>query len=225
MPGAATCSDCPGGRYGAAPGMANASCSGPCSPGHACAAGSTNATATVCPAGQYSAVAAAACTPCSPGLYGASPGQSSPQCSGACAAGRYGATTGATSPTCDGPCAAGYACGEGSTSPTAQLCPAGTYAVEGGAVCTNCSAGRFGASPGAVSAMCSGQCQVGRQSRLLISFSPGNHRMQSVRVALASLGLYFVQAGFFCPAGSVTPTSQLCPAGYACPTGTANGTE
>ncbi len=160
LPGAAACSDCPGGRYGATPAMANASCSGPCSPGYACAAGSTNATATVCPAGRYSSEAAAVCTPCSAGLYGASSGQSSPQCNGACAAGRYGTAPGATSSTCDGPCAAGYACGDGSTSPTAQLCPAGTYAVVGSAVCTNCSAGRYGASPGATTATCSGQCQV-----------------------------------------------------------------
>jgi hypothetical protein len=54
------CVVCPGGRFGTG-GSVTSECSGACSPGYFCVAGSSNATAAVCPSGKYSLGAAAAC--------------------------------------------------------------------------------------------------------------------------------------------------------------------
>ena len=44
---------CPAGRYGATERMLDANCSGACSPGHYCVAGSTSSAAAACAAGTY----------------------------------------------------------------------------------------------------------------------------------------------------------------------------
>ena len=109
--GTQSCVQCPPGVYGApvtgsppstTPQLTNASCSGPCSSGYYCPAGSTSSTQIVCPIGKYC-----------PGGVGAPI---------LCPAGTYGATTALPSSGCTGPCTGGYWCADGSTSPTQYIC-------------------------------------------------------------------------------------------------------
>jgi hypothetical protein len=60
---ASSCTPCPAGRFGSTHGLTDASCSGPCSAGFSCGAGSTNATAAACPVGRFSQPGASACSP------------------------------------------------------------------------------------------------------------------------------------------------------------------
>jgi hypothetical protein len=122
-------------RYGTS-GTNSSACSGPCSPGYSCPAGSTNATAVICPAGSYSVAAAAMCTPCPGGRYGSSLAMSVAACSGACTA--------------------GYACPAGSTNATTSICPAGKYSEAASPWCSPCVAGFYGATAGLTAFSCSG---------------------------------------------------------------------
>ena len=78
---------CDAGRYGTE-GQTSSTCTGTCSAGYACLAGSTSATQVICPAGQFSLAGAALCSPCNLGAYGASDGQTAASCTGLCPAGR-----------------------------------------------------------------------------------------------------------------------------------------
>ncbi len=101
LAGAAACSPCRGGSYGDTPGMGSPNCSGLCSPGYACPAGSTSPTAVpcspgyVCPSGSSSSTG----SPCPPGSYAASPGATT--CD-PCPAGRFGAGSAGSNATCTG---------------------------------------------------------------------------------------------------------------------------
>jgi hypothetical protein len=156
LAGAGTCTLCPGGQYGATAFMPSASCTGACTTGFACPAGSTNATATLCPVGRYSLAAASVCINCAAGLYGGVTGMPNASCSGLCAGGRYGSVSGLSTSACEADCLAGYACVPGSTNATAALCPPGKYSLAGAGVCTDCSPGLYGATPGMPNASCTG---------------------------------------------------------------------
>jgi hypothetical protein len=87
-------------------------------------------------------------------------------------------------------------CLAGSSNPSQYSCGQGQYSLAGASVCTNCSAGLFGASTGLPAAECSGQCLAG-------SYCPAGSKTGSP---------------FMCPAGSVCPAgspngSVLCPPG------------
>jgi hypothetical protein len=85
-----TCSGlCAAGRYGSVSGLSSAQCEGACAAGYACAAGSTNATAAVCGAGQYSLSGSGVCTNCSAGRFGSRPGLNASSCTAACPTGYY----------------------------------------------------------------------------------------------------------------------------------------
>ena len=86
--GAAVCSPCPGGSYGATQAMAAPTCTGPCTAGYACPAGSVSPTALLCAPGQYSFAGAAVCSPCPAGQFGSSVGLTVDTCSGLCPSGR-----------------------------------------------------------------------------------------------------------------------------------------
>jgi hypothetical protein len=156
------CQDCAAGRYGGTTGLATSSCSGQCSAGYACPAGSTSATASRCPPGQYSLASAEICTACPAGTFGeftirlvnlgglgflvpVPVGLTTAQCTGPCDAGRYGATGGQNASSCSGPCSTGFACPPGSTYPTVIMCPAGQYSMAGSGVCTACPSGQYSA--------------------------------------------------------------------------------
>jgi hypothetical protein len=116
--------------------MAGASnCSGTCSPGYACALGSTNGTAAACPAGRYSVAGAGVCTGCPAGRFGTLSAQSM------------------LAVACPGLCGLGFFCPPGSTSPTAMPCPPGTYTdTFESSRCTLCPAGTPYSGAGATSA-------------------------------------------------------------------------
>ena len=130
--------------------------------GYYCVAGSTSPTSAACPPGRYSLAGSPSCSDCPIGFYGATSNLSTAACTGKCLAGSYGATTGMVVSTCSGPCSVGHYCVEGSTSPTATPCPAGSYSDSPGAVaCTPCPGGSFGSTTGLATAACSGGCSAG----------------------------------------------------------------
>jgi hypothetical protein len=114
--GMPACSPCPAGTYGATPALTSAACSGNCTAGYYCVAGSTSTTDASCPAGKYSLVSASMCTSCSAGLHGDTVGLTTAACTGLCSAGTYGAVSGLATSSCSGPCAAGIFCVAGSTT-------------------------------------------------------------------------------------------------------------
>lgn len=135
---------CAAGRFGSTPGLTQPTCSGNCTAGYACPAGSTTPTAVTCPPGTYSLAGAGVCTPCVVGKYSSASGLSTP-CTSACAA------------------ATGYYCGEGATAATGAPCPMGTYASSTGATsCTPCAAGLYGNVEGMGMSSCTGVCTAGR---------------------------------------------------------------
>lgn len=136
-------SSCLAGQYGSARGMVAAACSGPCSQGYYCPAGSTRATQIACSGvGYYCGGGAGAPQATSSGYYASSDMTSQIICPAgsycvgglrfACPAGTFGAVVGLTSPTCSGPCAAGFTCAAGSTSATQSSC-SGASAVHAAA--------------------------------------------------------------------------------------------
>ncbi len=139
--GSASCSPCDAGRWSATPGNTAAACPGVCSAGYACWYGSTSATQSICPAGQYSSAGWGSCS--------------------SCVAGRWSASPGNTAAACPGECSAGYTCPAGSTSATQSMCPAGQYSPAGATSCLPCSVGSFGASGALTTAVCSGLCPPG----------------------------------------------------------------
>jgi hypothetical protein len=143
---------CAAGRYGSVSGLSSPLCEGLCVAGYACLPGSTNATAAVCGAGQYSLAGSGVCTNCSAGTYGSSTGLSTVGCSGLCAAGRFGSVSGlSSSSSCEGACTAGYACPAGSTNATAVMCGIGQYSLRGAGSCTPCPTSMPFASSGSES--------------------------------------------------------------------------
>jgi hypothetical protein len=151
----------PSGRFGATAGLTTSRCTGQCLEGYGCEPGSTNPRAQLCPPGRYST--AGVCLNCPPGRYGLDAGMASDQCTDVCLGGHWGGGNSST-PECSGLCPAGFRCPPGFTSPTpgdAYKCPAGTYSVEGSAVCSPCRAGYFGRDTNMTDPTCSGECQPG----------------------------------------------------------------
>jgi hypothetical protein len=80
---------CASGYYGSTQGLNVSTCTGRCSAGYYCPAGSTNKTAVICPAGQFSVSGASSCTNCGFGFYGNTTGLTTQSCSGKCPAGSH----------------------------------------------------------------------------------------------------------------------------------------
>jgi hypothetical protein len=159
-------------RFGFTTGLTVATCSGTCSAGYYCPAGSTNATAypcppgtflgttggtaqsscSACPVGYFCPVASVSGTanPCPAGTYRDTTGGTATTSCSACLAGRYGATPAVSVATCSGTCSAGYYCPTGSTSATAYPCPVGYFCPVGtGSSLQNpCAAGQYQNNPG-----------------------------------------------------------------------------
>ena len=87
--GAAVCTNCSAGLYGSVSTLQSPACSGVCSAGYFCPIGSTSATATLCPEGSYCLSGTSGPVPCSGGVFGASAGLGTSQCSGPCPAGFF----------------------------------------------------------------------------------------------------------------------------------------
>jgi hypothetical protein len=129
---------CAAGRFGSVSGLSSSSCEGACIAGYRCPLGSTNATAAVCPPGQYSLSGWSMCSPCPVGLYGESPALPSSTCTAPCPPGRFGSIPGLSTSACSGPCDAGRfgsQPGVNASSCTAA-CPAGYFCPPGTANAT-----------------------------------------------------------------------------------------
>ena len=132
---------CPAGQYGDATKQTSSTCSGPCTAGYYCPAGSMSATAVACGSSavycpQRSSVPANVTAGyfsqgadtlhrvsqqiCQPGQYCAA------GISVDCPLGRFSNVTGSVGQ-CDGVCSAGYWCPPGSVTGSARLCDAGAY--------------------------------------------------------------------------------------------------
>jgi len=115
---------CPNGQRGKAFGCTNCDAGTTCSD---CCKGSLSSTCAACASGTYCGVGTGEIS-CPAGRYGGALGLKLASCSGPCSAGYYGSSPRQTSPFCNGPCSAGFFCAEGSTSPTATICPSGFIA-------------------------------------------------------------------------------------------------
>ena len=157
--GAAVCTPCDPGYFGSSSGATNSTCDGPCPGGKYCPGGNTPITALLCPVGQYSLPAAAACTPCPSGVYGSAPGLATANCSGPCRVGFYGNNTSNIADVCDGMCPAGHYCPAGTVDPYMNPCPPGQYSFGGQSSCSLCPPGLYGATPARPTMSCSGNCR------------------------------------------------------------------
>ncbi len=164
--GASVCSACPGGVYGNTTGLSNAACSGLCSAGFMCPAGSTTPETHLCPSGRYSLPGAATCSNCRQEavlLYPVIPvlccgvvwcvgGLSvTPFSASSCcravpsvhnfSAGFYGDSPGQLLASCSGLCGAGYVCPSGTVVPVE--CPPGERCPPASSAGVPCSAGTY----------------------------------------------------------------------------------
>jgi hypothetical protein len=169
-----------------------------CSAGHYCPAFTGGASDYQCPPGTYSS---------STSLY------SSSQCT-QCPAGSY--CLGGDSAV-SGTCTAGFYCPAGSSWPTTNPCPAGTYSTSTGLVdsagCTSCPTGNFCLS-GSSSAT---QCRAGTYTSATRTESDG-YDMYYLGGATSSFpACTTCPAGSYCSAGATVSTT--CSIGYYSPAG------
>ena len=122
------CSLCPCGSYGLTTNLKSSTCTGKCTGGYACPAGSIvgNAESMMCPVGTFAAPGSGFCNWCPPGQYGTGSALVDSRCSGACVA------------------TAGRYCPLGNTKLNGIPCPPGTYSSTTGnvTVCSICAAER-----------------------------------------------------------------------------------
>ena len=200
--------DCPAGRYGAIKREINASCTGSCSAGYRCAAGSVRPDAAACGGGPRSFCPGGSSTArtARKGHYTAGGDgftrteevecDKAHYCVGgerlACPAGRYGSTAGLSDEGCDGLCPAGFFCPTASTFSMKIAC---------GSAALFCPAG----------------------SRTALAVAPGWYatgygdpvdaaqRVEALRLNMTHTGEALCPEGFYCAAG--TARQAACPAG------------
>jgi hypothetical protein len=224
------CKPCPSGHYGNVSGLTSSICSGLCSPGYYCPAGSTSPTqyecggpGFFCPEGSEKPIAAASgrkTVRTIPGVGSTSTSVANTDqlcdyghyCIGGiqieCPVGKYGDVQGLQTALCSGPCRSGEYCPQGSVNPT--ICEKGYYCPDG-YLRHPCPAGTFGATKGLKDSRCSGLCR------------PGYYCEQGSTSAVQEL----------CPGGKYGATSGIgdsgcsgpCQAGYYCPPGSLNSTS
>ncbi len=157
---------CPAGLYGEVPELASRACSGPCSAGYYCPAGSVTATQVPCGGpGVYCRAGSGEPTVAAPGEFTVGPtdvtrNASLPCPSGSycvagglepCVAGSYGCADRLSAPSCNGPCTEGFFCPAGSRSSQAQPCggsatapdAASKYCPRGSAAALRVGTGNF----------------------------------------------------------------------------------
>ena len=215
--GASSCSNCNAGRYGSTEGLTAATCTGACSAGYYCPAGSTSATQNKCSAGNYCPAGSGSQTAC-PSGYGSSAAGSDAEsdCYLTTTAGKYIATAKSST---QSTCTKGYYCPAtniyyGSTGKR-TTCPAGSYCPAGASAATACtSLGSFYTSSAAGSdaaADCYGTTTAGKY------IATANTSTQST-----------CTKGYYCPATNIyygsTGKRTTCPAGSYCPAGASAAT-
>ncbi|KAJ8535084.1 hypothetical protein ON010_g13655 [Phytophthora cinnamomi] len=221
------CSRCPGGTFGAVPGLTSPSCSGLCAAGFFCPEGSTSPQQKPCGTSVfYCPTGSAERRRVDDGYYtitfptdqrnlpmiDSSLGGAGQQirCEKGyycvfgirrvCPAGVFGDSTRVTTPACSAPCPKGSYCPEATNVPI--LCPAGT----------------FGGEIGLMDARCSGLCPIGYYCQI-----------GTITPTPCPAGTYGASQGLISSACSSTCSSvggvlscvpSPCPAGYYCPLAT-----
>ena len=235
--GKESCDLCPGGFY-CLPQTPNILL---CPMGFFCPNGTGNNTRP-CPIGTYSNVSGLAareqCTPCAPGRYCDTPGQTSP--TGLCRAGYFCASANfAHSPDnstdcrsdvdfapIGGPCPAGSSCAVGSSS--AELCRPGTYSNETHRrVCSECPAGHF-CLLGEID-FSENICPAGHYCPPGTQYST-QHRcpvgtFNNVTASVSSTDCAPCTAGSFCASEGLSRPTALCSPGWFCSGGARNATD
>jgi hypothetical protein len=219
--------DCPGGRYGNVTMLTLSSCSGSCSAGYYCPAGSISATAFACGNNTVYCPAGAA-APLNVGVGNYSVGVSASTrdsqsvcaagsyCSGgvstSCPSGVYGNTSGLSSAACSGLCLAGYYCPLGTNQPTtlpcgnvSVFCPTGSSTPAWVGV-GNMSVGGVDVTRQQAQAVCpaGSYCIAGAR----LPCDAGRYGDVSQRTTSLCVGA--CTAGYYCIAGSTSSMSAPC---------------
>ena len=98
--GASKCTDCPGGTYGSTKGLASEACSGNCTAGYYCPAGSTSATQNSCTVGNFCPEKSASPAACGGDLTSNANAKAKTECYLTCSAGYYLAKSTTSCATC-----------------------------------------------------------------------------------------------------------------------------
>ncbi|MBR2012579.1 MAG: InlB B-repeat-containing protein [Alphaproteobacteria bacterium] len=98
--GASKCTDCPGGTYGSTKGLTSEACSGNCTAGYYCPAGSTSATQNSCTVGNYCPEKSASQAACGGDLTSNANAKAKTECYLTCSAGKYLAKSSNSCATC-----------------------------------------------------------------------------------------------------------------------------
>ncbi|EEY68393.1 uncharacterized protein PITG_04849 [Phytophthora infestans T30-4] len=243
----AKCLPCPGGTFGAVPGLASSSCSGLCTAGFFCPKGSTSSREKLCGASTfYCPSGSAERHPVDEGYYTVTfPTDQSdlPSSAGeqircdkgyycvlgtrrACPAGVFGESTRVTTPECS------------------ASCPKGSYCPEATVVPIPCPPGTYGGEIGLTSAQCSGLCPIGHYCTIgtitpepcpsgTYGATPGlissacSSTCSTVNKVLSCLPSP-CPAGYYCALATTVPqecgsVEKFCPTGSSAPTTAAPG--
>lgn len=228
---------CPGGRFGAATGLATSECSGLCGAGYYCSEGSVSSQAfkcdrsdAICPPGSalprpvqpgYYSVDGYAETLCEPGYY-CEAGRRTP-----CLGGRFGSEYGLLTAQCSGVCEEGYYCPAGSSSARELQCGgARLYCPVGSEAPMQVRLGHYSIG---------GDASTRAEERIAVRGSyafggvqnlcPAGTFGDSEGLAVESCSGKCAQ-GFFCPAGSTSAYAFKCGGdAYFCPLGSAAPVE
>ena len=237
------CIKCPPGSFGNESGLFDSRCSGLCSAGYYCVAGSTSSTqfscgsnAFYCPEGSALPIEApsgrktiggdadgmsrTAAVLCSPGFY-CQNGMEIP-----CPTGYFGNFSGLATAECSGKCLPGSYCPSPSAVPIS--CSLGHYCPDG-LVQIPCSAGKFGATIGLKDSSCSGFCSLGHYCPSGSSSATQVPCPAGRFGALNGLGNSncsgLCHEGYYCPAGSIGSTKKCGDSNHYCPAGSSKPSE
>lgn len=230
---------CPAGTFGTEPELTSNDCSGQCSSGWFCDAGSLNSTAAVCGGpGLYCPSGTPSRLPVDVGYYstpegadavhrsGQEPCPAGSFCDGGvrhlCAAGKYSSALARAQP-CSANCTAGYACPAGSTSPVQVPCDTlGSFCRTGTGEAAAVAAGYYGVLDATGSVYVDElPCAPGSFcSSALRSPCPAG-RYGDAPLLNSSVCSGTCNAGYWCDAGSISPTQERCGGAHVyCPAGT-----
>ena len=200
---------CAGGTYGVSQGLSSNACTGTCTAGYFCPAGSSSSTTYRCPAGYYCGAGAANAIPCPAGNWSSMLGAISiANCNNTCPPGFY-CPPGSSSGTAFA-CYAGYFCSGGSTTPTQFSCPAGYYCPNATAIPLLCKQLGY-------------YCPVNSPSNTSYICPAGVYGNTSGLIDSSCTDV--CPSGYFCLNGTWNPLLSICPIGYYCPSGTQYATQ
>ncbi|CAL8373179.1 unnamed protein product, partial [Gadus morhua 'NCC'] len=204
------CSLCPSGSFCNSGGLTQPS--GPCSPGHFCTQGASEASPVsqpygdLCPKGHFCPEGSASPKPCPMGSYLRQTGASSPTHCLPCPPGEYCLVAGAPKPT--GACLAGFYCFGGADSPAPRANPS-LFSCLIRAVADNTTALEY---------LWTRNHSCFNSPDVCGPAGWGNESMQSMRVSDLLFSQLMLCLKASAPA-SITHKGDICPRGFYCPSG------